>query len=232
MDGKKDSNNNGDKKKGENIKDNLSQLEQDLLAKNQGRGGASRPAAVSVESASRPRAGLTQLEQDVAAKQAARPTGVLSQLEQDVMAKQAARPMAGLSQPEQDVASKQAALTSAGLSQLEQDVAAKQSARGGASSRPGAVSANSGGAVATGASNLSQIVLHLSVLEHWVELLSVLSALLGYSSVSKQSLLEQSLVSERLVLEESSMFERATELSFELLCSDLVLFRLALLVLE
>ena len=112
MDGKKDSNNNGEKKKDET--ENLTRLEQDILAKNQGR--SSRSGAISVETLDRPSADLTQFKQDVAAVN-----------------------------------------PSAGLSQLEQDVAAKQSSRGGAPSRPGAVSVNTGGAVTSGASTLSQL---------------------------------------------------------------------------
>ena len=124
----------------------LSQLEQDVAAKQSARGGAPthRPGVTAV--ASMPRGGggsnLTQLEQDIAAKTqpsaAAAPSPHLTQLEQDIAAKVQARggvsrPMrtSGLSQLEQDIAAKtQAAMApvTQPLTQLEQDIAAKTQA--------------------------------------------------------------------------------------------------------
>jgi hypothetical protein len=120
MDGK---NNNSRDEKKDGKKDNkgeeLTQLEQDILAKSHGRGGSGPALRPGVESMSyttnsRPSVGLTQLEQDVAAKQNARGTSVTP--------------------------------TSAGLSRLEQDIAAKAQSQGGnkSASRPGAVSAGGG----------------------------------------------------------------------------------------
>lgn len=150
---KKD-NDDTDKKK----KSSLSQLEQDIQAKNRGRGtGSTQPGAVS-SSGPNNNASLSQLERDLAAKQTgsrsrtvtARP-GAVSVTAQQTAAATNNNNNHSLSQLEQDIAAKKRArkdpptTNAPKLTQLEQDIAAKQGARPSTistTSKPGAVRSN------------------------------------------------------------------------------------------
>ena len=134
--------------------------------------GATKPGAVSVGAGA---AALSQMEQDIIAKQMSGGSSRLLQMEQDVVAKQEANrgspavlpgavAVGGspLSQLEQDVLAKQQASERSGeltpgvvavggsqLSQMERDVAAKQ--------RAGSAMSSSPGAIAVGGAQLSQM---------------------------------------------------------------------------
>ena len=136
----------------------LNHLEEQVRAKTQSAGSTGRPVVPA------PNTSLSQMEQDVIAKNQARPGGSsgsrpgaapggsLSQLEQDVMAK--SRPTqsrnsdtdARLSQMEQDVRAKaqlkappssSAGYRAAGLDQMEQDILAKNQSRSDGATQPG-----------------------------------------------------------------------------------------------